>query len=135
MTVATYILLCTALFLHLVFDLHKQKEKKPIVHWLSATLVVCTSFALGFVAQFFSDYPWWRFAFYSLMIHLVLFDYMWNWFHDEAWYYHGDVTNPKRAWTDKMWNRVPPLGELLFKIIFLILGYLVYYNWDQIISS
>lgn len=145
------ICLLMALLVHLFFDLHKQKVKKPIIHWLSALLVFLTSIGAGVLNQAFLKRPiefyaslgfspdvWsnvLRFAFFSIMVHLVFFDPLWNLGHSEAWNYHGSPENPKQAWTDKIWSEIPPLGELFFRTVFLILGFCVWFSWDKIIQG
>lgn len=135
-TIATYLCLASALIFHLIADLHKEKVKHPIIHWLGALIVCGISVALGFANQLASpEYQWWQFTIYSLCIHLALFDPIWNIANKNPWYYSGSPSNPKRAWTDKFWQMTPPLAQPLFRFIILFAGYSVYYNLDQIIGS
>ncbi len=126
-----------ALVFHLWFDLHKQKQNHPIVHWISAAIVLSISLFFGIGDEIFSHraHKWEQFAILSLLIHLSLFDPIWNWLHREEWNYHGSADNPKQAWTDKIWTEVHPLGELFFRAVFLILGFCVWFSWDRIIQG
>lgn len=133
--VLTYFLLILATICHLILDLHKQKVKHPIIHWLSALIVFLVSSTLGFANQIFTDYQWWQFTIYSLCIHLALFDPIWNIAHKEDWWYSGTPSNPNRAWTDRIWGNVPPLGQLLFRPWFILFGIGWYYHLDLIIGS
>ncbi len=131
--ITTYILLLFATGYHLLFDYHRKSTNK-IVHWLSALLAVASSLVMGYINQLLTGVPFWQFGIYSLCIHLSLFDPLWNWVNNKAWNYHGTISNPQRAWTDRIWTQVPGAGEILFRIIFLILGYEVYYNLDLILN-
>ena len=131
----TYFLLFLALGYHLAFDLHKQKEGKPIVHWLSALWVLVISSVSGVINSITTSVYWWQFTFLSLVIHFVFFDPIWNAFHKQRWNYHGDPNNPNRAWTDRLWSEVPGAGEILFRFIVFFLGYSVYYNWTRIVGN
>lgn len=131
----TYSFLLAALCVHLVYDLHKEDVKKPIVHWLSALLAVVVSILFGYINQKLTHVCWWQFAIYSLAIHFALFDYAWNFFNHKPLFYHGTPSNPDRAWSDKMWTRIPPGGELLFRIIGLLAGYGVYSHLDWILKG
>jgi hypothetical protein len=135
----TVLCLFMALLAHLYFDLHKQSVKKPIVHWISALIVLLISIGAGVFIQYFQGLPLdgmvLQNAFCSLIIHLVFFDPLWNLIHGEAWNYHGSINNPKQAFTDKVWTQIPPLGEAFFRIVFLIVGFCVYFSWDRIIEG
>lgn len=131
----TLILLQLATIFHLVFDYHKLHSGHPIRHWMSATIVVAISVVLGFIDQIRLDHTWWQFAIFSLSIHLALFDFLWNIINKKDLFYFGDPNNPERAWTDKVWSRVPPLGQIFFRSCFLYVGYAVYYHWDLIVAK
>jgi hypothetical protein len=114
--------------------MHKRKVGKPIIHWLSALVVFFVASGFGFINTLFTNYAWWQFAFYSMAIHLALFDPIWNFLHKESWYYSGTSSNPSRAWMDKFWSVTPPLAQPLFRFIFFYLGYAVYYRWNEIVG-
>lgn len=131
----TYALLILATLCHLVFDLHK-KGTSTIRHWLSATIVIVFSFISGLINQWFAPYWWWQFLIYSLAIHFCFFDYLWNFFNHQRWNYHGDPLNPKRAWTDKMWDFTSgqPWVEIGIRLWVLAVGYGIYYHWAWVVS-
>jgi hypothetical protein len=135
----TVLCLFMALLAHLYFDFHKQSVKKPIVHWISALLVLFVSIGAGVLIQSFQKLPLdgsvLQNALCSIIIHLVFFDPLWNLGHGEAWNYHGSAHNPKQAFTDKVWTEVPPIGEAFFRIVFLIIGFCVYLSWYRIIQG
>lgn len=90
---------------------------------------------MGVLNQIVSpEYEWWKFVVYSLCVHAALFDPIWNKLNKQKWYYAGTWGNPNRAWTDRFWQNVPPLGQILFRFIILFLGHSVYYNWQRIIE-
>jgi hypothetical protein len=121
-------LLISATILHLMSDMHK-KTKNAIVHWVSATITVSASVVLGFANAAFTDMAWFQFAIFSLSIHFCFFDLIWNWANKKRWNYHGEETNPKRAWMDKFWAYIGinPLIEIFLRLIVLLLGIMVYY--------
>ena len=134
--ILTYVGLSVALIYHLLTDFHKHKVGHPIRHWLGALCVVTISAIIGVLNQVVSpEYQWWQFVIYSLSIHLALFDPIWNLLNKNPWYYAGDPNNPNGAWTDKFWQRVPPLAQILFRAWFLIMGAEVYYNLDRILGQ
>lgn len=142
------ILFILALFLatiaHFVFDRHKEVVHSPIVHWQSAGLVIVVSIMIGFITQGIIDfryqvpkgfYRWWQFTIFSLTIHFCFFDLIWNVLHGYAWDYHGTPTNPNRAWTDRLWERLPPWGEIFLRLWVPAVGYGVYFCWDLIVGK
>lgn len=133
--ILTYLGLMVALLYHLITDFHKHKTGHPIKHWLGALCVVTISAIIGFANQFVSiEYKWWQFLIYSLSIHFALFDPIWNFLNKNLWYYAGDPNNHNCAWTDRFWQRVPPLAQILFRFVFLFIGYSVYYRLDEIVG-
>jgi len=132
--ILTYLLLLTALIVHMLFDLHKQKVHKPIIHWLSAMIVVLVATGSGWINQLIMHVSWWQFMIYSLSIHAALFDVIWNLDHHENIFYAGDINNPNRAWTDRIWSRVSPGGQILFRAWILIFGGAWYYELDRILG-
>lgn len=131
----TYLFLILATCAHLILDLHKEKNNEPIMHWLSASVAVGVSCLLGLFNQLIHDVEWYRFAIYSMCIHFALFDYLWNFFNNKPLFYHGEPSNPHRAWTDSVWDRIPPQGEILFRSWMLGVGISVYHFWYLIVGK
>lgn len=131
--ILTYLLLLSALIEHLFMDFHKAQHQKPIVHWISAGLVLVVSVAAGFLNQWLTHVSWWQFVIYSLSIHLALFDPIWNEINGNDLFYAGTPNNPDRAWTDRLWQYVPPMGQILFRLWFLLFGAGWYYHLDLIV--
>jgi len=131
----TYVLLLVATVMHLMMDMHKQKTKHAIHHWFSALATIGVSVMIGFMNQLIWEIPFYRFAIYSLCIHFALFDYLWNLFNRKPFFYHGEPSNPNRAWTDKMWDRIPPWGEIFFRLWMIGVGIGVYHHWDLIVGN
>jgi hypothetical protein len=114
-------------------DLHKIHTGHPIRHWISALVAVSTSIVFGLLNQWITHLEtWWQFAILSLCLHLALFDPIWNGFNHKPLFYQGDPSNPERAWTDKIWSYVPPLGQLLFRGWFIGVGLGVFFHLDWI---
>lgn len=133
--VITYLFLALATVAHLILDLHKEKTNHPIMHWLSAGVAIVVSSILGLFNQLIHDVEWYRFTIYSLCVHFALFDYLWNFFNKKPLFYHGEPSNPSRAWTDRMFDRIPPWGEILFRLWMLGVGISVYHYWYLIVGK
>lgn len=134
--IITYLILLTALIVHLYFDGHKQKVHKPIKHWLSATIVFAVSCTAGWINSLIvPDVVWWQGTVYSLSLHLALFDPIWNLSEGHDLFYAGDPANPNLAWTDKIWAKVPPVGQILFRIWFILFGSGFYYHLNLILGQ
>ena len=127
----TYLLLLLPTLTHIIFDYSKRYTGGKIRHWLSALIAVSMSVILGFTDK--SVY-FWQFAGYALAIHFCYFDPLWNKANRHDWHYNGDRTNPERAWTDKMWDRVPIYAQPFIRLWVLAVGYSVYYHLDLIIG-
>lgn len=119
----------------LVHLLHDTAVKK-INHVFSASLTAVTALILGVIAcHWQKGVYWWQFWIFAMCIHFCFFDPIWNLVHKESWDYHGDPENPNRALTDRMWSRIPPVGEILFRLIILGVGWGVYYHLNWIING
>jgi hypothetical protein len=119
---------------HLIFDLHKQKTT-GINHFLSAAIAILVSIGAGIGNQVFTGVHWYQFAILSLCIHAATFDFIWNLIHFKPAFYHGDPSNPKRAWMDRLWSMTPPIAEVFFKAWFIGVGIGVYFHWDLIVNN
>jgi len=128
----TYLLLLVPTALHLWVD--TTIKPTEINHARGAIMVTMAAFICSIVNVFVADVAYWQFVIYSLAVHLSLFDPLYNLFKKHKWNYHGDPLNPKRAFTDKLWAYVMPEAEILFRIIFLIVGWSFYYRLDWIIA-
>ena len=119
---------------HILIDFDRQRMNKPILHWLSAMLVFAVSVFFGFLVDVIVGVAWWKFTILSLCVHLAVFDPLWNLLHNNYIFYQGDPNNPNRAFTDKIWDRVPPLGQIFFRIWVILVGLAIFSHWALIVG-
>jgi len=125
--IVEYLLLCLPTIVHLIVD-----RKGKVIHWLNALYVVAISIVVGM----FLPHYFWQGSFYALTIHFAFFDPLYNLMKGHAWNYHGSLSNPDIAWTDKQWQKYGhPLFEIFFRLWVLSLGIGVYYHLDLIIGN
>lgn len=124
--VVTILLVVTALALHLTMDFHKQTVHRPIIHWLSAVLVLSVSLGLGIANQFLEKEHWYAVTLLSLSIHFSLFDPIWNKLNGHGLFYFGTVGNPSRAWIDRILSKFSEENQLLIKFFVLLVGLILY---------
>jgi len=127
--------LVVALIVHLVVDYHKHAKQTPIEHWQSALYVVGVSAIMGLLNFAVTGISIYLFVIASLGIHFALFDFIWNFANHKPMFYHGLVTSDTSSLMDRFWSRVPPAGEVLFKVIILYGALEVYYNWSLIYNG
>jgi len=120
-----YFLLLIPLIAHLVVD-----YKGTVHHKLNAVGVTVLSVVVGLCLPGY----FWQGALFALCIHFSLFDPIYNLMHDHPFFYNGNSKNPDRAMTDKIWDVIPPHGQILFRFIILSVGFGVYHHLPQIIG-
>ncbi len=128
-------LLSLATLIHLWMDFHKIHSGHPIRHWISAGVVILGSSTLGLINQFFGGHPWWQFTIFSMGIHFAIFDYLWNALNHKSWLYNGDINNPERSWSDKLWDHIPPIANPFLRLWVFLCASGFYYHWDWIKSG
>ena len=124
----TYIFLLIPIIAHCALDYKNYN----VLHWFSAALVTGISIALGFIDSHITGHYFWQFAIYALSVHFAFFDLVFNLINGHTWNYHGTITNPNRALTDRVWDYLPWYGEILVRLWVLSVGYGVYYHLDLI---
>jgi hypothetical protein len=121
------------IWVHLAMDIYKQKHKITINHTHSAIVAVLASFLVGLCS--FDEKL--QFTFFALCNHFALFNPLWNLYHHEPLNYAGDPSNSKRAITDTLWDTMSgiPWAQPFVRIIILMTGWGVYFNWDLIVNN
>jgi len=133
-TLLVILILLIPTFTHLIFDYHKMYSGGKIRHWLSASIAVLTSVVVGITVQKVDNVFWWQGTIFALAIHFAFFDPLWNWANHHKWHYNGDRTNPERAFTDRMWDRVPIYVQPFVRLWVLYVGYAFYFELGKIIT-
>lgn len=132
-TILSCLLATIPIWLHLAMDLYKQKHGIKIDHHISAIVAVVASFLVGLC----SNDEKLQFTFFALCNHFALFNPFWNLFHHESLNYAGNPNDSKRAITDRMWDVMAgmPWAQPFIRIVILMAGWGVYFNWDMVIGK
>ena len=119
------ILILTPAVLEIPFDLWRwsqNKSDKP-----ASTIFRAVYFAiLAALFHILGYNSWWQTLILLIVVHLFIFDFALNLLRGKPFFYHSNTG------FDRIYGRIPPAAEILFKSVLLFVAYVVYTDLDSI---
>lgn len=126
MKIIEIILILSPVILEIPFDMWRWSQNK-------SDKPASTIFRAGYMAALAALFhilgynTWYQALILLIFVHFFFFDFTLNLFRKKPFFHHSDNG------FDRIYARIPPVAEILFKAVFLYVAFIVYTDLDRII--